>query len=233
MDAGVLPYQLCISDSGCEGCAIDEAMRWHSESPLAAAGEVRMLPSTQAHAALLEEMRYSRNHFWACKTANQRLRFGLEPGLIEVLVNVKGVVFPSISRPVRKGEPCAWAVTDSGTLPLECPFNGVLAAVNHELVAKPHLLVTRPFHDGWLCEIELQDADADLEALMIATEASAKYAMDQQRFRSALQEPARTKRSHAIAGVVDESDGWKSIAEKAGLERYLGIIRQCFGLSGK
>jgi glycine cleavage system H lipoate-binding protein len=232
MDAGILPYQLCTQKNHCDDCIIDEAMRMRMDSKWEWSEEVRggsvlsVEPKT-----LAEGFRYSRNHWWIRKTSPGQFRLGLEPGIVEVLLNIKGIVFPS-AQSIRKGQACAWAVMDSGTLPLESPVGGVLVAVNHDLVAKPHLLAMRPFHDGWICEMEIEDPDAIDRSWMEVGEALPKYAADQQRFSLLLSEASRGRRLSAASGVNDDRISLKSSVDRLGPARYLSLVRQCFGWTG-
>jgi glycine cleavage system H protein len=232
MDAGVLPYQLCTQPEGCDDCGVDDAMRWRMHSPWFAGGGVRAHNTLRVAKSLLEGLRYCRNHFWVRRMNPRLVRLGLEPGLVEVLMNVKGIVFPSLQLEMRKGQACAWAVMDAGTLPLETPLDGVLAAVNKHLIAMPHMLALRPFHDGWICELEVRDADAEIAELMTAGEASSKYASEQQRFAGLLNETTRSKRSSPVSGPNGETFSLKSSVLRLDPARYLDIVRQCFGWTG-
>jgi glycine cleavage system H lipoate-binding protein len=232
MDAGILPYQLCAQATHCDDCVIDAAMRLRKDSNREMADEFRTasVPSVEP-TALMEGVRYSRNHWWVRKTSPRLFRLGLEPGLVEVLLNLKGIVFPSL-QPICKGQACAWAVMDGGTILLESPVAGTLASVNHDLIAKPHLLVLRPFHDGWLCDMEIDNLDAAERGLMDGGEAVPRFASDQQRFASALAEAARGRRMSAASGVKDEPISLRGSADRLGAARYLTLVRQCFGWTG-
>jgi len=232
MDAGVLPYQLCIQPDGCDDCSIDAAMRWRMPSPWIAGGEVRAHDTLSVSKSLLEGAHYCRNHCWVRKMAPGLVRLGLEPGLVAALLNIKGIVFPSLQLVLRKGQAYAWAVMDAGTLPLETPLDGVLAAVNKQLIAKPNMLMLRPFHDGWICELEVRDADAEIWELMAAGEASVRYASDQQRFTGSLNETTRGKRAISGSGLNEAGISLRAAVEKQDPARYLDIVRQCFGWTG-
>jgi glycine cleavage system H lipoate-binding protein len=180
-----------------------------------------------------EGYHYSRNHWWAKKGDKGQFRLGIEAGLAQTLLAVKGIVFPSERQRLRKGQVCIWVVMDGGTLVLEAPLDGVVRTVNRELIDKPHLLCLQPFDDGWLCELELDDQDAAAAELMTAGQVRSKYAADRNRFVASLSNSFRGRRPAVGAIHADGGVPLQNFAEILGATRYIAQLRQFFGWTKK
>ena len=123
-----------------------------------------------------------------------------------------------------------WLVLEGGTLPLEAPLDGVVLAVNPDLIDKPFLLCQEPFNDGWLCDMEADDAAVATAGLMSADEARMKYAADQSRFGASLAAVSGGK--HPSVGIT-LADGGQRLRNIAGVlepTRYLALVRRLFSL---
>ncbi len=230
MTAGVLSYQLCDRELDCDSCPLDAAMRRRFAEP---ATERTGDPGLAGHGSSLEipeeGFQYSRNHWWLRQTGPRQVRLGIETGLAQALLGVRGIVFPSLQQRLLKGRTCIWAVMEGGTLPLEAPVDGVVRALNHDLVGKPHLLCQRPFEEGWLFELETDEAEAASSGLMSAGEARPKYDADRNRFMTSLAGALKGKRPAVGPTLADGGEQLQNFADILGATRYLALVRQAFG----
>jgi glycine cleavage system H lipoate-binding protein len=214
----------------CDHCPLDAAMRRRFSAP---AGPGEDAGTHLAPAGLQEipqeGLEYSRNHWWVRKRDRRLVRLGIEPGLAQALLGVRGIVFPSARQHLQKGQACVWVVMEGGTLPLEAPLDGVVHEVNHELVAKPHLVSLQPLDDGWLCEVEADDPSGETAKLMAADEARPRYAADRNRFLASLSSALRGKHPEVGRTLADGGEKLQSFADILGPTRYFALVRQCFG----
>ena len=230
MTAGLLSYQLCNRRLDCDNCAIDAVMhRRFPESRAAEEGESNRLAPRVVQDIPEEDFQYSRNHWWARKTVSGKVRLGIESGLAQTLLAVKGIVFPSPHQRLSKGQACIWIVMDGGTLALESPLDGVVQSVNHDLIDKPHLLSLQPFDDGWLCEIEAEDVEAEAAGLLTAVDIRSKYSTDRTRFLASLAGATRSRRPPVGITIADGGEQLQNFADILGPIRYIALLRQHFG----
>jgi glycine cleavage system H lipoate-binding protein len=230
MTAGILSYQLCDRMFDCDHCPLDAAMRRRFSAPAA----LREDGSAQRAPAGLQEipqegLQYSRNHWWARKRDQRLVRLGIEPGLAQALLEVKGIVFPLARQRLQKGQACVWVVMEGGTLPLEAPLDGVVRDVNHELIAKPHLLSLQPLDDGWLFELGADEPSGETAELMAADEARPRYAADRNRFLASLSGALRGRRPAIGLTFADGGEKLQNFADILGPTRYFALVRQSFG----
>jgi glycine cleavage system H lipoate-binding protein len=232
MAAGLLSYQLCNRQLECDNCPVDAVMhRPLLESPAVEEAGKRPVAAHIEEGIREEGFQYSRNHWWARQTASAKVRVGIESGLAQTLLPVKGIVFPSPHQHLSKGQACIWIVMDGGALGLESPLDGAIQSVNHDLIDKPHLLSLQPFDEGWLCEIESEKADAEAAGLQMAADIRPKYSADRSRFLASLASAARGK--HPPMGITPADSGGllRSFAEILGPARYIALLRQHYGWS--
>jgi glycine cleavage system H protein len=227
MEAGVLFYRLCDRKLDCDNCSLDAAMHRR----VAATAESISTGSLGASDAgsqntLLEGLRYSGGHWWALRLKEHLFRLGIEPGLAEALLGTQGLVLPSPKQRLRKGQACIWVVLDGGTLPLEAPLDGVVLAVNPDLIDKPFLICQEPFHDGWLCDMEADDEAVAAAGLMSADEARMKYEADQSRFSASLAAASGSRRLPVGITLADGGQRRRNIADMLGPTRYLALVRR-------
>ncbi len=230
MSAGVVSYQLCDRMFDCDSCPLEQAMRRRFSLSTAAVEE----ESGQAACAVEQELpregfHYSRSHWWAHQTGPRLIRLGIEPGLALLLQGIKAIVFPAPQQHVRRAQNCIWLVMDGGTVPLEAPLDGVVRTVNNELVTSPHLLGSQPFDDGWLYELEAEDAETITTEWMSAGEAEPRYRSDQTRFLESVTGALRGRRTSVGLTLTDGGEKLRSFADILGPTRYFALIRQHFG----
>ena len=217
MTAGVLSYQLCNRGLDCDHCPIDARMHRHApESPAVEEGESNHIAPGVVLDVPDEGFHFSRNHWWARKTASGKIRLGLESGLAQALLAVKGIVFPSPRQRLCKGQACIWIVMDGGTLALESPMDGVVQSVNHNLIDKPHLLHLQPLEDAWFCEIESEDAEAEAAGLLTAVDICPDYSKDRNRFFAALSSAMRGRRPPPGITLADGGEQLQTFADILG-----------------
>ena len=232
MTAGVLAYRLCDRTLDCDDCPLDAAITRRFPSRIPGLDEEHAIPASTTLQQIPEEgYRYSRNHLWGCYIDDGRVRFGIEAGLSQALLTVKAIVFPSPEQHVLRGQSFVWLVMDGGTLPLEAPLDGIVRRINHDLVAKPHMLCLDPFGGGWLCELDLDTPDEVTKDLYAADDARPKFAADRKRFLASLNRAMRGKRRAAGPAQADGGEMLQNLCEVLGPSRYFAIVREAYGWS--
>jgi len=114
----------------------------------------------------LEDVRFSKDHFWV-RVDGRHARIGLSEHGLVALGEVKGVELPEIGDSIERGEALGELESRRTVTELISPVSGTISAINTDLQDSPSLVNDDPHHDGWLVEIELSDLEK-LDGLMSA-----------------------------------------------------------------
>ncbi len=226
MEAGVLSYQLCDRHRDCENCPTDAAMHRRFAAP----AQMQSREAATSGPQKLPEVgyQYSRGHWWVHRLEPGLVRAGVESGIGGSLLGIKGVVLPPVKQRLRKGQACVWVVMDGGTVPLDVPLDGVVRAVNRDLVARPYMLSMESFNNGWLFDLEVDEEAVGAMGLMPAEEARPRYAADMSRFMNLLSGALRGRQPQVGPTLADGGEKLQNFADILGPARYLAIVRQSF-----
>jgi glycine cleavage system H protein len=97
---------------------------------------------------------YTKSHEWLGvdgKTAT----VGITDFAQSQLGDVVFIELPKIGRKLAQGESFGVVESVKAASDIYSPVNGVVTAVNEKLAAKPELVNTDPYGDGWLMKVEI------------------------------------------------------------------------------
>ena len=114
---------------------------------------------------LPEDLYYDRKeHLWARVEAGQ-VRVGLDQFGQKMAGSVAYIKLLPAGRLVQKGRSFGSLEAGKYIGPLKAPVSGRLVAVNSAVLAKPELVNTDPYGEGWLVVIEPSNLAADQSGL--------------------------------------------------------------------
>lgn len=122
------------------------------------------------------ERRYDQDHEWVSTAAPYRI--GISDFAQSALGDLTFVELPEVGAALTKGEEFGTLESTKSVSPLLSPVNGKVKAVNEALNDDPAALNRDPYGEGWIVEVELEDA-GQLTALMEAA-AYKKYLEENQ-----------------------------------------------------
>ena len=114
-----------------------------------------------------DELRYSKEHEWARRLDDGRVRVGITDFAQDALGDVVFVDLPAIGTRVGAAEAVGELESTKSVSEMYAPVSGTVVAINEALTDNPQLINDDPYGEGWLVEIELHDA-AELDALLDA-----------------------------------------------------------------
>lgn len=116
-------------------------------------------------------LKYTKTHEWVELISEDKARIGLTDYAQDSLGSLVFINLPEVGEEVIKGESFADVESVKAVSDVNAPINGVVTAVNEELLDAPELINDEPY-DTWLVELnaingleELLDAD-DYEAFL-------------------------------------------------------------------
>jgi len=105
-------------------------------------------------------------HTWVVDEGRQNARIGMDAFAANLLGHVDKLEVVGLNRWVRQGQKIITATCGNTTVDLVAPVEGVVIAVNPEVVSDPASVQKAPYKDGWLCMIKSPDLKTNLKNLI-------------------------------------------------------------------
>lgn len=99
------------------------------------------------------ELRYTVEHEWVHRTSEDTVRVGITDFAQDSLGDVVFVQLPEVGTAVTAGESFGEVESTKSVSDLYAPLSATVVAVNAELDAKPELVNSDPYGQGWLLEL--------------------------------------------------------------------------------
>jgi len=113
-----------------------------------------------------DELRYTKDHEWV-KVEDGRVRVGITDYAQDALGDVVYVQIPDVGTAVALGESFSEVESTKSVSDIYAPVSGTIVEVNNDLADMPQRLNDDAYGEGWLCVIELNDAN-ELDQLLDA-----------------------------------------------------------------
>ncbi|MEU8221926.1 glycine cleavage system protein GcvH [Kribbella sp. NPDC048915] len=114
-----------------------------------------------------EDLKYTAEHEWVKAGEDGPVRVGITDFAQDQLGDIVYVQLPEVGSTVRAGDACGELESTKSVSDLFAPVNGTVTAVNEALADQPDLVNSDPYGEGWLLDIDVEDAD-EVSALMDA-----------------------------------------------------------------
>ncbi|MBF4997041.1 glycine cleavage system protein GcvH [Nocardia sp. BSTN01] len=109
---------------------------------------------------LPEDLRYTEEHEWVQRIAPNRVRVGITDYAQSQLGDVVFVQLPAVDTVVSAGEAIAEVESTKSVSEIYAPINAKVVAANEDLDSEPESLNADPYGDGWMFELQIDDAEA-------------------------------------------------------------------------
>jgi glycine cleavage system H protein len=116
-----------------------------------------------------QELKYTAEHEWVRAGEGSTLRIGITDYAQEQLGDIVYVHLPEVGEKVESGAPMGELESTKSVSDLFAPVSGTVTARNEALDANPELCNSDPYGEGWIVEIETDDASSE-EGLMSASD---------------------------------------------------------------
>ncbi|HLK32756.1 MAG TPA: glycine cleavage system protein H [Terriglobales bacterium] len=105
-------------------------------------------------------------HTWVMREGRESARVGIDSFTAYLLDKVDSIVVTAEQRWVRQGQKLLTLTVDGQSVDMLSPLEGVVTAVNQQVVKSPELLSRDPYHEGWVCTIKSPEMDTNLRNLV-------------------------------------------------------------------
>lgn len=110
--------------------------------------------------------RFHFGHTWMAEQGRDVARAGIDSFAAHLLGNVERVALIGEQRWVRQGQKLMTLNCQGGSIEMMSPLEGVITAVNPEVLARPALLADDPYQSGWVCAIKSPELDTNVRNLL-------------------------------------------------------------------
>ncbi|MGW5646297.1 glycine cleavage system protein GcvH [Saccharopolyspora sp. NPDC003752] len=114
-----------------------------------------------------DEIKYTEEHEWIQRTADDKVRIGITDYAQQQLGDVVFVQLPDLGQQVTAGESMGEVESTKSVSEIYAPITGEVVARNEQLEDEPELVNSAPLDDGWMVELKLADP-AQLDGLLDA-----------------------------------------------------------------
>jgi glycine cleavage system H protein len=99
------------------------------------------------------DLRYTAEHEWVQRTGEDTVRVGITDFAQDSLGDVVYIQLPDVGTDLTAGESFGEVESTKSVSDLYAPLSASVVAVNAELEAKPQLVNSDPYGQGWLLEL--------------------------------------------------------------------------------
>ncbi|MER3395165.1 MAG: glycine cleavage system protein H [Acidimicrobiia bacterium] len=114
-----------------------------------------------------DDLLYTKDHEWARKEGNSKVRTGITWYAQDALGDVVFVKLPDKGSSVSAGDAFAEVESTKAVSDVYAPVSGLVTEVNEDLVDSPEKINEDPYGAGWIAIIEMSD-ESELADLMDA-----------------------------------------------------------------
>ncbi|MEU6265974.1 glycine cleavage system protein GcvH [Saccharopolyspora shandongensis] len=114
-----------------------------------------------------DEIKYTEEHEWIQRTAEDKVRIGITDYAQQQLGDVVFVQLPDLGQQVTAGDSMGEVESTKSVSEIYAPITGEVVARNEQLEDEPELVNSAPLDDGWMVELKLADP-AQLDGLLDA-----------------------------------------------------------------
>lgn len=108
-------------------------------------------------------------HTWVRNEGHQSARIGLDAFATNLVGKIDRIEVVGLNRWVRQGQKLMTVTHGGMTADLVSPVEGIVMAVNQQVLKDPDLLRKDPYQEGWICEMKSPDLCTNVKNLVQGT----------------------------------------------------------------
>lgn len=153
----------------------------------------------------------SEGHCWASMEQDGSVKVGIDDFARKVIGRIDDIEFPNLGMQVRYGQPLFCVRHGERTIPFSSPLTGQITKVNKQLGDHLDALEITPYDRNWVCIIDAEDLDAEIQKLKIGKAAVSFYQSDIDQFMEAMRKPR--KGGNGSPGTRTKEDTYLGLLE--------------------
>ncbi len=105
-------------------------------------------------------------HTWVLDEGRQNARIGIDSFAANLLGKIERIEVAGLNRWVRQGQKLMTLTREGTTIELLSPVEGVITAVNHEVIKNPAMVLEDPYRNGWICIVKSPEITTNVKNLV-------------------------------------------------------------------
>lgn len=105
-------------------------------------------------------------HTWVLDEGRQNARIGMDSFAANLLGKIDRIEVAGLNRWVRQGQKLMTLTREGTTIELLSPVEGVITAVNHEVIKNPVMVLEDPYRNGWICIVKSPEITTNVKNLV-------------------------------------------------------------------
>ena len=114
-----------------------------------------------------DDLKYTESHEWI-KIKDSIATIGITDHAQTELTDIVFAELPEIGKQVKKGDELCVVESVKSVSEIYAPLSGKIVKINEKLEDAPEIINGKPYDDGWLVEIEIENED-EIESLISAS----------------------------------------------------------------
>jgi CheY-like chemotaxis protein/glycine cleavage system H lipoate-binding protein len=135
----------------------------------------------------------SSGHTWISLEPNGLVRIGIDDFAKKAIGTIDDIEFPNLGMMAKKGLVLFSVKRSDQTIPFNSPVNGKVAKVNKQLIQNLEELDITTYDKNWICYIDANDLDLDIQDMKIGKSVIPFYQRDIEKFRALIFELLKNK----------------------------------------
>jgi glycine cleavage system H protein len=108
-------------------------------------------------------------HMWVAAQGREMAKVGIDSFAANLIGSLQKIVVLGEQRWVRQGQKLMTLSDGGETLEMLSPLEGVVTAINPEVIKDPELALRDPYGSGWVCAIKSPEIEINLRNLVQGT----------------------------------------------------------------
>ena len=131
---------------------------------------------------------FHQGHTWTGIDTTGKVKIGLDDFAQNILGRIDNIKLRKVGDSISKGEKVFTIMQGKRKAEFNAPVDGVISAINKDVISKPELLKNDPYENGWVYAVEPRNLAQNLKSLTVAEEAKSWLKKEIARFKEFLAE---------------------------------------------
>ncbi|MEJ5351750.1 MAG: response regulator [Melioribacteraceae bacterium] len=130
----------------------------------------------------------SDGHCWASVSQDGTVKVGIDDFAKKLIGKIDSIEFPNLGMTIEKGQPLFSIRQNKKSIQFLSPVSGLVKSINHELSENLEALEFTPYGKNWICTIDADKLDLELQQLKIGKSAVAFYQEEIEKYINKMKE---------------------------------------------